>query len=213
VKIGENMKRAFTKGEHFGYWEVIQEAKDRKVLCRCRCGVEKEVQKKHLLSGKTTSCGCLRNQKASERMKANNPCIVKHNMHKSKLYGIWSGMKDRCYNSNNIKYQYYGGRGIKVCDEWQGFEPFKEWALNNGYKDGLTIDRQDYDGNYDPCNCRWITIQEQQYNKHNNHLLTYNGRTQTLTEWAKERGIKRNTLDARINRSNWDIGRALGYEC
>lgn len=206
------MKRELTKGEKFGCWEVIKEIKNRKVLCKCRCGTEKEVHKKHLLSGNSTSCGCLRNQKSSERMKANNPCIVKHNMHKTRLYGIWSNIKDRCYNSNNCKYQYYGGKGIKMCDEWQEFIPFKEWALSNGYKEGLTIDRIDCDENYEPTNCRWITIQEQQYNKRSNHLLTYNGKTQTLTEWADERGIKRNTLDARINRSRWSIGRALNYE-
>ena len=146
-------------------------------------------------------------------MKENNPCIVKHNMHKTRLYGIWCNIKERCYNSNNNQYHNYGGRGIKVCDEWQEFISFKEWALNNGYDDTLTLDRIDFNGGYEPNNCRWITIQAQQYNKRNNHLITYNGRTQTLTEWANERGIKRNTLDARINRSHWDIGRALGYEC
>ena len=206
------MKREFASGERFGYWEVIKETKDRKVLCRCECGTEKEVQKKHLLSGKTTSCGCFRNQKASERMKKNNPYNVKHNMYKSRLYGIWNGLKDRCYNSNNAQYHNYGGRGIKVCEEWQEFIPFKEWALNNGYTDTLTLDRTDFDGDYEPNNCRWITIQAQQYNKRNNHLLTYNGRTQTLIEWAKERGIKYNTLQARICRGHWSVGRALGYE-
>lgn len=205
-------RRELAQGEKFGFWEVIQETKERKVLCRCKCGTEKEVQKKHLLSGNSTSCGCLRNQKQSEKMKANNPCVVKHNMHKAKIYGIWCNVKNRCYNSNNAKYQYYGGRGIGVCDEWQEFEPFKEWALSNGYKDGLTIDRIDCDGNYEPSNCRWITIQEQQYNKHNNHLLTYNGRTQTLMEWSRERGIKYNTLQARICRGHWSVGRALEYE-
>ena len=145
-------------------------------------------------------------------MKINNPLNVKHNMYKSRIYGIWSGLKDRCYNSHNCQYHNYGGRGIKVCDEWQEFEPFKEWALKNGYDDTLTLDRVDFNGDYKPNNCRWITIQAQQYNKRNNHLLTYNGRTQTLTEWADERGIKRNTLDARINRSHWSVGRALGYE-
>lgn len=206
------MKRELTKGETFGYWQVIKETENRKVLCKCECGTEKEVLKRHLLSGASKSCGCLKNQMASERMKENNPCKRKHNMHKSRLYGIWSNMKHRCNNTNDIHYQYYGGRGISVCEEWQEFIPFKEWAMNNGYDDNLTLDRVDCDGNYEPTNCRWLTIQKQQYNKRDNHLLTYNGKTQTLTEWADERGIKRNTLDARINRSHWSIGRALGYE-
>lgn len=208
----ERARRKLSQGEKFGYWEVIKETKDRKVLCRCECGTEKEVQKKHLISGASTSCGCFRNQISSERMKEKNPLNVKHNMYKSRLYGIWHGVKERCYNPNNGQYHNYGGRGIKACDEWQEFIPFKEWALNNGYDATLTLDRIDFNGDYEPNNCRWITIQAQQYNKRTNHLLTYNGRTQTLTEWADERGIKRNTLDARINRSHWDIGKALGYE-
>ena len=180
--------------------------------CRCECGTEKDVYQKHLLSGASTSCGCYNAEDSSKRMKENNPAVVKHGMWQSRLYGIWCGMKYRCENKNGTKYNCYGGRGISVCDEWKDFNAFKEWALSNGYDDTLTLDRIDTDGNYEPSNCRFITIQEQQYNKRTNHLITYNGKTQTLTEWAVERGIKRNTLDARINRSRWDVGRALGYE-
>ena len=145
-------------------------------------------------------------------MKENNPTVRKHNMCNTRLYRIWKNMKDRCCNKNNVKYQNYGGRGICYCDEWAEFEAFGNWALKNGYTDILTLDRIDANGNYEPSNCRWITIQQQQYNKSTNHLITYDGQTQTLTEWADERRIKRNTLDARINRSKWSIGRALGYE-
>ena len=180
--------------------------------CRCECGTEKDVYQKHILSGASTSCGCYNAEDSSKRMKENNPAVVKHGMWQSRLYGIWCGMKNRCENKNGTKYNCYGGRGISVCDEWKDFNAFKDWALSNGYDDTLTLDRIDYNGNYEPANCRFITIQKQQYNKRTNHLITYNGKTQTLTEWADERGIKRNTLDARINRSRWDIGRALGYE-
>ena len=180
--------------------------------CRCECGNEKEVYQKHLLSGASTSCGCYTAERASYRMKENNPTVRKHGMCNTRLYRIWSDMKDRCTNPNNTKYSCYGGRGIAVCDNWHEFSAFKNWALSNGYDDNLTLDRIDTDGNYEPSNCRFLTIQRQQYNKRTNHLITYNGKTQTLTEWADERGIKRNTLDARINRSHWDIGRALGYE-
>ena len=207
------MKAKDLRGSVFGRWTVIEKAESRKRMavwkCRCECGTEKEVYQKHLLSGASTSCGCIRNEQASKRMKESNPAEIKHNMHHTRLYGKWRNMKHRCHNPNDRNYRYYGGKGIKVCDEWQEFIPFMEWALKNGYNEGLSIDRIDFDGNYEPKNCRWLTIQKQQYNKSNNHLLTYEGKTQTLTEWAKERGIKQTTLDARINRSHWDIGRAL----
>ena len=202
-------------GRKFDRWTVIAKAEKRNGMsvwkCRCECGTEKEVYQKHLLSGATKSCGCLAKEKSSKRMKQNNPTVRKHKMCYTRLYNVWSGIKQRCQNPHNTKYQNYGGRGIKICEEWQDFGNFMQWALNNGYDETLTIDRINYDGDYEPCNCRFITIQEQQFNKSTNHLITYNGRTQTLTEWANERGIKRNTLDARINRSHWDIGRALNY--
>ncbi len=202
-------------GEQFGRWTVIERAEKRNGMsvwrCRCECGTEKEVYQKHLLSGATKSCGCYKSEQSSKRMKKNNPTVRKHEMCYSRLYRIWTDIKQRCQNSHCTKYEYYGGRGIKMCVEWQDFTNFMNWALNNGYTDTLTIERIDVNGNYEPSNCKWITIQKQQYNKSNNHLITYNGKTQTLTEWAKERGIKPTTLDARINRSRWDIGRALNY--
>jgi len=209
------MKTRDLRGSVFGRWTVIEKADSRKRMvvwkCRCECGNEKEVYQKHLLSGASTSCGCFRNEQSSKRMKENNPAEIKHNMYRTRLYGIWNSMKHRCHNPNDLNYRYYGGKGIKVCEEWQEFISFMEWASTNGYDETLTLDRKDYNGNYEPTNCRWVTIQEQQYNKSNNHLITYNGKTQTLTEWAKEREIKQTTLDARINRSRWDVGRALNY--
>jgi hypothetical protein len=200
-------------GKKFNNWVVIGEAEKNngmiKWKCRCICGKEKIVYQRHLKSGASKSCGCYRDKITSTRMKMNNPAIIKHNMHKSRLYSIWSNMKHRCYNKNNNHYKTYGGIGVKVCSEWQEFNSFKEWALNNGYNDKLTLDRIDVNGIYEPSNCRWITIQEQQYNKRTNHYITYNGKTQTLTEWADELGINRNTLDARINRGHWSIERAL----
>lgn len=206
------MKSENLIGKRFNNWVVIGEAKKINGMtmwkCKCSCGVEKNVYQKHLKSGASKSCGCYKNKITSARMKINNPTIRKHNMYKSRLYGIWSSMKHRCNNINDINYKLYGGRGIKVCNEWKGFITFKDWALSNGYNDNLTLDRIDVNGDYEPNNCRWITIQEQQYNKRTNHLITYNNKTQTVTEWADELGINRNTLFGRIDRG-WNIERAL----
>ena len=127
-----------------------------------------------------------------------------------RLYPIWSGMKDRCLNKNNKRYSSYGGRGIEVCKEWQqSFRAFLRWAMANGYEEGLSIDRIDNDGNYCPENCRWATAKEQANNKRWNHLITYNGKTQTMKEWAEELGIKLSTLSQRINSYRWSDEKAL----
>ena len=117
----------------------------------------------------------------------------------TRLYTAWCNMKGRCYRKSMKRYERYGGRGITVCEEWKdSFETFKNWALSNGYSDNLTLDRIDNDGNYCPDNCRWITNKEQQSNKSDNHLITYNGRTQTITQWAKELGISGKSFEKRI---------------
>lgn len=127
----------------------------------------------------------------------------------TRLYTTWCNMKGRCYRKSTKRYERYGGRGITVCKEWKdSFETFKEWALNNGYSDSLTLDRIDNNGNYCPENCRWITNKEQQSNKSDNHLITYNGRTQTITQWAEELGMSGKSFEKRIR--VWkDIKRAI----
>jgi hypothetical protein len=109
-------------------------------------------------------------------------------------------MKQRCFDSNVNGYQWYGGRGIAVCEEWLRFEPFKEWSLANGYKEHLTIDRIDVYGNYEPSNCKWVTQKEQNRNKRNNHLLTAYGETKTLGEWSEITGLSMSTICNRIRR-------------
>jgi hypothetical protein len=116
-----------------------------------------------------------------------------------RLYKTHQGMKARCYNSNSDSYKYYGGRGITICDEWRNsYKAFKEWAINNGYRDDLTIDRIDVNGNYEPSNCRWITNKEQQRNKRTNHLIECNGDIKPLCEWAEIYGINAETIVCRI---------------
>ncbi len=111
-------------------------------------------------------------------------------------------MKERCNNPNNKNYANYGGRGIAVCDEWQEFIPFYKWAMSHGYAENLTIDRIDVNGNYEPSNCRWVTQKEQANNKRNNHLLTYGGKTQTLSQWANDLETSDTTIFGRIKRGN-----------
>lgn len=128
----------------------------------------------------------------------------------TRLHQAWQNMKARCYRKSTREYCNYGGRGISICDEWlNSFEPFKEWALSNGYKDDLTLDRIDNNGNYEPSNCRWITNQEQQHNKRTNRLITFNGITKTLTQWAKEMNLTVKGLETRLDRCGWNIEKAL----
>ena len=119
-------------------------------------------------------------------------------------------MKDRCYNSNSKIYRFYGERNISICDEWKNdFETFYNWAINNGYDDSLTIDRIDSFGNYEPNNCRWITIQDQQRNRTNNRFITYNNETKTLSQWATEYGFTWEQLRDRIDKLGWDFEKAI----
>lgn len=148
----------------FGKLEVIKYYGSNKNgralwLCKCECGNMKIVVGNSLVNKLTTSCGCNNKVKARERK-------IKHNMSYTKLYKVWQGMKTRCYNKNFVYYCNYGGRNIKICDEWlNDFVLFYNWATNNGYEEGLTIDRINNDGNYEPSNCRWITRAEQNRNQ------------------------------------------------
>ena len=129
---------------------------------------------------------------------------------RSRLNIIYHNIKGRCYNKNRWNYQYYGARGIKVCDEWKNdYQKFKKWALENGYQDNLSIDRIDVNGNYCPENCRWTTDKEQKNNTRRNHYITYNGKTQSMSKWAEELNISYTVLRARINRSKWSIEKAF----
>lgn len=143
----------------------------------------------------------------------------------SGLHRSYRAMKERCYNPNYHSYHRYGGRGIKVCDEWtsaemitigryihnqtRGWLNFKEWALTHGYKEGLTLDRIDVNKGYSPDNCRWVTMKEQNRNKSTNVLITYKGETKTLEQWSETLGINYHTLYSRLYRSNWTIEEAL----
>lgn len=117
----------------------------------------------------------------------------------SRIYKIYRAMLNRTRNKKTSTYKYYGGRGIKVCEEWQNnFLNFYNWSINNGYNENMTIDRIDVNGNYEPSNCRWVTLQEQANNKRNNHLITYQGKTKTISEWCKYLNINRSIISSRL---------------
>ena len=164
-------------------------------LCECDC-VDRTrvvVRRDGLVSGTTLSCGCLHREELTER-------LTKHGMSRSRLYKIWQGMRDRCENKNNPRYDDYGGRYIDVCPEWGDFENFRDWAMSNGYSDDLSIDRENNNLGYSPENCRWADRITQQSNMRNNHYVTYADETKTLAEWSRCLNVRYSTLWYRINR-------------
>lgn len=191
-------------GEKFGMLKVIsfEYRKGTRTYwkCECDCGGSRIVSNDHLKNGDTTDCGCYRIHVSHWE---------KHGMSNSRIYRIWSLMKERCYNSKRPEYKHYGGRGIKVCDDWLDSKKFIDWSLKNGYKDDLTIDRLDNNKGYCPENCRWITQKEQGYNRRNNRYITYNGETKTITQWAEENGLKYHVLKKRIDSLGWSFERAI----
>lgn len=193
-------------GQRFGRLMVIKRVANKYnrifFLCKCDCGNEKEICGKRLSIGQTRSCGCL----AAESIRNRS---LKHGYaNKERLYRIWKGMRQRCNNVNNPKYKDYGGRGVKICDEWDNYLVFREWALQNGYTDELSIDRVNVDGDYEPSNCRWSTDNTQANNKRINHYVTINNETHTLAEWANISGISLSTLKYRV-RNKWEAKNLL----
>lgn len=193
-------------GQQFGRLTAIKFLRIEKHkaiwLCQCECGGSIEVIGKDLTSGHTKSCGCLRKEKAHKVNKT-------HGKTNTRLYGVWCYMKRRCYNKNCKDYKNYGARGIKVCDEWKDdFMSFYNWSMSHGYSDTLTIDRVDVNENYEPSNCQWATIKQQNRNTRKNKYYTIDGETHCLSEWCEILNLNYKCVQDRLRR-NWSIKESL----
>lgn len=185
-------------GNKYGRLTVISraESKTRRIKwnCICECGNTSIVSGENLMSGHTKSCGCL----LSER-------ITSHGKSHNRIYKVWSGMKARCSNKNNLAYKDYGGRGIKVCEKWaNSFEEFYK-DMGDEYRNGLEIDRINNDGNYEPGNCRWVTRKVNSRNKRTTRVIDGH----ILMDYCDEHGISENLVVNRITKLGWDEKEAL----
>ena len=188
-------------GRRFGKVTVIERAENTsgrpRWICQCDCGRRFETSSNSLKNG-IKSCGHCTQHGEAVRGK------------RTSLYNRWQAMKARCNNPNASGYENYGGRGITVCAEWQeSFEAFQEWATSAGYKECLTLDRIDVDGDYSPENCRWISDSEQRLNTRRNRLITIGEETKTLKEWCDEYGAPYNTVESRITKNGWVPEKAI----
>lgn len=193
-------------GKTFGRLTVVARAPDavsasgrHRVMwsCNCECGNHVVVYGDNLNKGVTRSCGCLRTEMLSERR-------ASHRQSNTLLYGVWHAMRNRCYRKADQYYHRYGGRGIYICDEWKDdYSEFAKWASETGYRHGLSIDRIDNDGPYSPENCRWTDRRTQANNRSSNRILTSNGESHNVTEWAKILNVDPKKLFSRIY-IGWD---------
>jgi len=173
--------------------------------CICDCGKPVVVQRNNLVSGNTMSCGCLQIERASQKNKKHGESY--YGGHLTKEYKIWLGMKARCYNPNNDSYSRYGARGIVVCERW--VNSFETFLTDMGRcPSGMSIDRRNTNGNYEPQNCRWATQQEQQNNRLNNRWFTLNRLTKTISQWSRHLNKNPKLVHTRISRG-WSVERAL----
>ena len=203
-------------GKKFGRLTVLKEVghpKPGQYLWECECSCSNHthiiVDGHKLKNGNTKSCGCLHRELLQKRNKEN----AIHHIENERIYRIWRGMKERCYNKSHKKFEYYGGKGIKICQQWlDSYETFEKWSLNNGYNDDLTIERKDNSLDYCPENCCWATWTEQQNHKSNNKYLTYHNETKTLSQWCKELNLNYGRVKARINALHWSVEKAFEFD-
>lgn len=203
-------------GKKFGRLQVVRycgigKTKYAQWECLCDCGNFKIISSNHLVNRNTQSCGCLARENARKR-------LLKHGGGREKICTIWRDIINRCCNLRDRQYKDYGGRGIKICDEWlNDFNSFKKWALENGYKqeplkngkNKWTIDRINNDGNYEPNNCRWVDIKTQSNNRRTNVRYKILGGEYTIPQIAQIVGINQRVLYTRIYNHGWDLMRAV----
>lgn len=199
------MRKIDISGERFGRLLVLKEEKSscghRRWLCQCDCGNKKIISQTDLRTGKSTSCGCYHNERLSEISR-------KHGETHTRLYRIWRGMINRCENKKDKAFEWYGARGIEVCDEWRkDFTQFRDWANKNGYKENLTIDRIDTNKNYEPNNCRWITASENSarvVHIKSARFLEVDGKSKNESQWAREIGVSQPIIHSWIKKYGED---------
>lgn len=184
VQIGDKYNMFTVLGPGEMYVSKSGKTSEKTWRCRCECGTVKNVRQGYLTRGVVKSCGCLHRY-----MLENGLHRQVHGDRGKRLYGIWKGMRERCFTRTSKNYQRYGGRGITVCGEWNDYSAFKEWALANGYREDLTIDRINVNGNYEPENCRWVTYQEQANNTRSNHIIHADGREYTMADYCRAKGL------------------------
>lgn len=209
------------KGKRVGILTVVEYVGSNKEgralwLCECDCGNTCVLPSTTLSRTMKTHCGCqtkkLMSKAATKRIEDRG--MTAHGDSNSRLYRVFISMIDRCERKGHVQYANYGGRGIKVCEEWRhDYSAFREWALASGYDDGAahgkcTIDRIDPDGDYSPTNCRFTSMVEQNNNKRNNRLVTIDGKTQSVTQWCRELGLNSKTVNSRIH-MGWEPVDAL----
>jgi hypothetical protein len=192
-------------GRKFGRWTVLGRGPDRprkhshrvQWICRCECGAEGLVSSSNLVQGISRSCGCL-----------HIDTITTHDMTGSPEHQAWTALKSRCYTRSNIGYPFYGGRGIKVCARW--LHSFESFLSDMGPRPGpeYSVDRIDPNRDYSPENCRWATRAQQDSNRRSSRLITFNSRTQTVADWARETGLSKSGLLYRLN-AGWSVADAL----
>lgn len=150
---------------------------------------------------KCTVASCYRRKSLCKGYTINRIGAVTHRETRTNLHKRWESMIARCEYTKHPHYKNYGCRGISVCDDWHDYEKFRNWALDNGYSEDLSLDRIDNDGNYEPSNCRFITIQEQLSNKRNNHWIQYGSENLTISQFSKKYGIPKSTIRWRLQNS------------
>lgn len=170
----------------------------------CICGNRKIVAATGLRKGGVTSCGCLYRERLGNRYRTHGESTSRG------VYSIWASMRDRCNNPKNKAFPHYGGRGIKVCERWNDYEAFKSDMGDRPA--GMSINRINNDGDYCPENCKWATTAEQANNKRSNRLLTYEGKTQTVMQWARELSINHDAVYGRLRNGATDAEALFGYD-
>ena len=190
-------KRIDLTGKTFGKLTVLGYSHSNRYAywkCKCECGKETTVRSSHLLLGAVKTCGCSWQENGKKTIIHAQKANIVHGESKTRLHVIWTNIIQRCENEDSTGYKNYGGRGVRVFSEWHDFTVFREWAVKNGYNDKLSIDRIDVNGDYEPSNCRWVTIEIQANNKRKNVFITYNNETKTASKWAGILGISRTTF-------------------